>query len=159
MTHKIFNVVRSTPTLWDHAQRIKILVNLKRFNTSTIDLNNKRLPLSIIVTTCIPITDILSEIPSTLIDQLLLESLQDDWSIFLLKITFRFLSRRSSHTKPLRDLILDSKRQPILREHSHLESKQTTKALQFCSQITQGVFLVYKITQKSTQPHKGKSFM
>ena len=42
MTCKVFNVIRSIPTLRGHARRIKILVNLKRVNTSTIDLNNKR---------------------------------------------------------------------------------------------------------------------
>ena len=78
MTHKVFNVVWSTPTLWDHTRRIKILVNLKRVNTSTIDLNNERLPLLIVATTYVPITDIFSEIPLTLVVQLLLESLQDD---------------------------------------------------------------------------------
>ena len=82
----------------------------------------------IVATTCIPIIDIFSDIPSTFVDQLLWESLQDDWSIFLPKMTNKFLSWRFSHTKPLRDLVLNSKHQTILREHPHLESKQTTKA-------------------------------
>ena len=51
MTHKIFYVVRSTPTPQDHAKRMKILVNPQtESNTSTIDLNNKRLHLLIVAT-------------------------------------------------------------------------------------------------------------
>ena len=76
MAHKIFNVVRSVPTPHGHAQRTKILVNLNRVNTSIINLNNKTLTLLIAATTCIPSTNIFSEILSTLIDQLLLKSLQ-----------------------------------------------------------------------------------
>ena len=49
MAQKIFNVVRSTPTLRSHAERMKILVTSQtKSNTSTIDLNNKRLPLLIV---------------------------------------------------------------------------------------------------------------
>ena len=58
MKHKIFNVVQSTSTPWGHAQRMKILVNANRVNTSTIDLNNKRLTILIVSTTCIMITNI-----------------------------------------------------------------------------------------------------
>ena len=51
MTLEIFNVVRSTHTPRGHTQRMKILVpSQKESNISTIDLNTKRLPLSITAT-------------------------------------------------------------------------------------------------------------
>ena len=68
MTHGIFNVVRSIHTPQGHAQRMKILVNLKKSKYKYIDLNNKRILIA--TTTCILIPNIsFSEIPSTLFDQ------------------------------------------------------------------------------------------
>ena len=105
MTNKIFNMVRFTPTSRDHVQRIKIILNLKQ---STIDLNNNRLTLLIVATICIPIIDIFSEIPLTLVDQQLLKSIQSIWSIFLPKMMMilppeeseQFFSRRTFHAQP-----------------------------------------------------------
>ena len=51
MTPEILNVVWCTPTLRGHVQRMKILVTSQiELNTSTIDLNNKRLTLLITTT-------------------------------------------------------------------------------------------------------------
>ena len=41
MTYKIFKVIRSTPTSLGHAQRIKILVNLNRVNSTRLLLENE----------------------------------------------------------------------------------------------------------------------
>ena len=81
----------------------------------------------IAATTCIPITNIFNEILSTLADQLLIppRCLID----LPTEDHVKFLSRRTSHTKPLRVLILDSKQQMIPREHTHLESKHINKAI------------------------------
>ena len=128
MTNNIFNMVWSTPTPRGHAQRMKMLVNLKKkVNTSTIELNNKSLPLLIVVTTCILITNIFQRDPLDFFFffyQQLLKSLQSFWSIFLLKmLNSSYLEEPYTHKQTPRELNLVSKLQLILRLHINLESK------------------------------------
>ena len=64
MAQKIFNVVRSIPILQGQAQRMKIFANPQtKSNTSTMDLNNKRLFFWLPQLPCILITNILQRDP------------------------------------------------------------------------------------------------
>ena len=67
-TQDVLHSLVHTYSMGPRQEKKNILENLKIVNTSTIDLNNKRLSLLIDKNTCIPFTNIFNEIPSTLVN-------------------------------------------------------------------------------------------
>ena len=105
MTLEIFNVVRSTHTPQGHAQRIQILVtSKKKSNTSTINLNNKKLSFDLRNFFVSWLLIFFSENPSTCVDRQLLDFLQNFRSIFSERCWF-FILKNPNDSSP--------------KEHSH----------------------------------------